>query len=61
MKKIVLAAASVVALMSVVPAHADRILVAPEPGSSAQLVVGLFALGGLALIARKRIAKNQAE
>jgi predicted transporter len=60
MKKIALAAASVVALMSVVPAQAVPGTV-PEPSSFVQLAAGLFVLGGLALVARKRISSTDAE
>jgi hypothetical protein len=57
MKKLALVAA-VVALVTVVPAHATNV---PEPSSFVQLAAGLFVLGGLALVARKRMPGNEAE
>jgi MYXO-CTERM domain-containing protein len=60
MKKLLFAAATVVALMSVVPLQAIPAPV-PEPSSFVQLAAGLFVLGGLALVARKRTSRNEAE
>jgi hypothetical protein len=57
MKKLALVAA-VVALVTVVPAHAT---IAPEPSSFVQLAAGLIVLGGLALFARKRISSDEAD
>jgi hypothetical protein len=57
MKKLALVAA-VVALVTVVPAHAT---IVPEPSSFVQLAAGLFVLGGLALVARKRVSSTDAE
>jgi MYXO-CTERM domain-containing protein len=57
MKKLALAA-TVVALVTVVPAHA---VTAPEPSSFVQLAAGLIVLGGLALVARKRVSSTDAE
>jgi MYXO-CTERM domain-containing protein len=59
MKKTVLAMATVVALISVAPAYAS--ITVPEPSGSAQLALGLLALGGLALFARKRASRNEAK
>jgi MYXO-CTERM domain-containing protein len=56
MKKLALVAA-VVALVTVVPAHAT---IAPEPSSFVQLAAGLIVLGGLALVARKRVSSTDA-
>jgi hypothetical protein len=61
MKKLVLATATVVALMSVVPARATPPALLPEPSSFVQLAAGLFVLGGLALFARKRVSSADAE
>jgi hypothetical protein len=58
MKKLAVVAA-VVALVTVVPAHA--VSVVPEPSSFVQLAAGLFVLGGLAFVARKRAFRNEAE
>jgi len=58
MKKLALVA-GVVALVSVVPAHATATV--PEPGGFVQLAAGLFVLGGLALFARKRVSSEEAE
>jgi len=60
MRKLLLATATVVALMSVVPAQAGTAVV-PEPSSFVQLAAGLFVLGGLALVARKRMSRNEAK
>jgi hypothetical protein len=60
MKKILFATAAVVALMSVVPLQASGVPV-PEPSSFVQLAAGLFVLGGLAFVARKRMSRNEAE
>jgi len=51
--------AAVVALVSVAPAYAS--ITVPEPGSFVQLAAGLFVLGGLVLVARKRISSEEAE
>jgi MYXO-CTERM domain-containing protein len=59
MKRLVLASAVVIAMVSVAPAYAS--LAVPEPSSSAQLIVGLLALGGLALFARKRASTHEAK
>jgi MYXO-CTERM domain-containing protein len=61
-RKLGLAMATVVALVSVAPAYAvGPAAVVPEPSSSAQLVLGLVVLAGLALVARKRLSRNEAE
>jgi predicted transporter len=60
MKKVLFATATVVALMSVAPLQAIPAVV-PEPSSFVQLAAGLFVLGGLALVARKRMSRNEAE
>jgi hypothetical protein len=51
--------AGVVALVSVAPAYA--IPAVPESSSFVQLAAGLFVLGGLALVARKRLSGDEAE
>jgi MYXO-CTERM domain-containing protein len=58
MKKLAVVAA-VVALVTVVPAHA--LAPVPEPSSFVQLAAGLFVLGGLALVARKRVFRQDAD
>jgi MYXO-CTERM domain-containing protein len=58
MKKLAVVAA-VVALVTVVPAHA--VSPVPEPSSFVQLAAGLFVLGGLALVARKRVFREDAD
>ena len=58
MKKLAVVAA-VVALVTVVPAHA--LSVVPEPSSFVQLAAGLVVLGGLALVARKRVFRQDAD
>jgi MYXO-CTERM domain-containing protein len=58
MKKLAVVAA-VVALVTVVPAHA--VSPVPEPSSFVQLAAGLFVLGGLAFVARRRMSRNEAE
>ncbi len=59
MKKLVLAMATVGALVSAAPAFAvGPAAVAPEPSSFVQLAAGLFVLGGLALVARNRFSKS---
>jgi MYXO-CTERM domain-containing protein len=58
MKKLAVVAA-VVALVTVVPAHA--VSPVPEPSSFVQLAAGLFVLGGLALVARKRVFRQDAD
>jgi hypothetical protein len=60
MKKILFATATVVALMSVLPVQATGLPV-PEPSSFVQLAAGLFVLGGLALVARKRVFRQDAD
>jgi len=62
-RKLGLAMATVVALVSVAPAYAGGLYIVPipEPSSSAQLVLGLVVLAGLALVARKRLSRNEAE
>jgi MYXO-CTERM domain-containing protein len=62
-RKFGLAMATIVALVSVAPAYAlgPNIVPIPEPSSSAQLVLGLVVLAGLALVARKRLSRNEAE
>lgn len=59
-KKYFVGFATAVALISVVPAQAINNVV-PEPSSSAQLIVGLIALAGLALVARKYVSRPEAE
>jgi hypothetical protein len=51
--------AGVVALVSVAPAYAISLV--PEPSGFVQLAAGLFVLGGLALVARKRVSSDEAE
>jgi hypothetical protein len=46
-------------MVTVVPAHAS--LAVPEPSGFVQLAAGLFVLGGLALVARKRVSSEEAE
>ena len=58
MKKLAVVAA-VVALVTVVPAYAYAPV--PEPSSFVQLAAGLFVLGGLALVARKRVSSDEAK
>jgi MYXO-CTERM domain-containing protein len=58
MKKLAVVAA-VVALVTVVPAYASAPV--PEPSSFVQLAAGLFVLGGLALVARKRVSSDEAK
>jgi MYXO-CTERM domain-containing protein len=58
MKKLAFVAA-VVALVTVVRAHA--VSPVPEPSSFVQLAAGLFVLGGLALVARKRVFREDAD
>jgi MYXO-CTERM domain-containing protein len=58
MKRLAVVAAAVV-LVSVAPAYATASV--PEPSSFVQLAAGLFVLGGLALVARKRVSRNEAE
>jgi len=58
-KKYFVAFATAVVLISVVPAQAT--VTVPEPSSSAQLVVGLLAVAGLALVARKYVSRPEAE
>ena len=48
-----------VALISALPAHA--VAPVPEPSSSAQLIVGLLVVAGLALVARKYVSRPEAE
>jgi hypothetical protein len=59
MKKLAVVAA-VVALVSVAPAYAS-IPPVPEPSSFVQLAAGLFVLGGLALVSRKRVFREDAD
>jgi MYXO-CTERM domain-containing protein len=58
MKKLAFVAA-VVALVTVAPAHA--VSPVPEPSGFVQVAAGLFVLGGLALVARKRVSSTDAE
>ena len=58
MKKLAVVA-GVVAPVSVAPAYA--IPAVPEPSGFVQLAAGLFVLGGLALVARKRLSGDEAE
>lgn len=60
MKKFSVTFATAVVLVSVVSAQAAPAVV-PEPSSSAQLVVGLLVVAGLALVARKYASRPEAE
>jgi hypothetical protein len=59
-KKLVVVAA-VAALFGVVPVGAAPVLLVPEPSGFVQLAAGLFVLGGLALVARKRVSRDEVE
>jgi glycerol uptake facilitator-like aquaporin len=59
-KKFSVTFATAVVLVSVVSAQAAPAVV-PEPSSSAQLVVGLLVVAGLALVARKYASRPEAE